>query len=475
MHQVFVPTTMQLSFMRGSSGLELIALVSLLYQYQFVYSWSIPCLQCPIVITRHHSYPTTKFRSQKKVPWTQQQFTTYGKSKSFTTIESPILSSQEQQQYNSSSTLSTTTTASSYLSWTQHPEDDGFRRMRQVLPIRWQHWLRNSGFFRSVIHMLTIFVGAPTFFRTYPKTWNDFLYMSGLGGNTHHTAAEENPLTVIQYGSHPSQQVHLYMPTSTSMQADDDINKRNANSNDSRPWIVFVHGGAWGSGFPVQYRLVALPFLQRQYRVAIIGYRTYPDANVPEQIDDLQLALEAITKTATSTSTTPSKTNDIILIGHSSGAHLILLATLQGRFQHLFNNNSILKGIIGLSGVYDILEHYHYETSRGVEQISPMAPACGGTIDSWIQSSPTRQTQQLLQDSGLCTLPPIALWHGELDTTVPNQSSRDLHASLSRQNVSSSVHILPNIGHSDTVYELILGGRTQDEVLSWVQFLSTFS
>ena len=33
----------------------------------------------------------------------------------------------------------------------------------------------------------------------------------------------------------------------------------------------------------------------------------------------------------------------------------------------------------GMAGVYDIAAHYQYETARGVEKLSPMARAMGGT------------------------------------------------------------------------------------------------
>jgi acetyl esterase/lipase len=58
--------------------------------------------------------------------------------------------------------------------------------------------------------------------------------------------------------------------------------------------VAFVHGGAWGSGFPAMYRLVAKPFLNKGMTVAILGYRTYPTTDVKGQVDDLEQALESL-------------------------------------------------------------------------------------------------------------------------------------------------------------------------------------
>jgi acetyl esterase/lipase len=59
-----------------------------------------------------------------------------------------------------------------------------------------------------------------------------------------------------------------------------------------RGLLVFVHGGAWGSGLPWMYRLVAKPFLEDlSMAVAIVGYRSYPDAHAEGQVKDVEQAL----------------------------------------------------------------------------------------------------------------------------------------------------------------------------------------
>lgn len=40
-----------------------------------------------------------------------------------------------------------------------------------------------------------------------------------------------------------------------------------------RGTVFFVHGGAWGSGMPWMYRLVAPTFLRLNFAVVIVGYR----------------------------------------------------------------------------------------------------------------------------------------------------------------------------------------------------------
>jgi len=49
-----------------------------------------------------------------------------------------------------------------------------------------------------------------------------------------------------------------------------------------------------------------------------------------------------------------------------------------------------------LSGVYDISHHFDYEAGRGVEELSPMKPACGYTRNAFDHFSPALKLQTLL-------------------------------------------------------------------------------
>lgn len=50
---------------------------------------------------------------------------------------------------------------------------------------------------------------------------------------------------------------------------------------------------------------------------------------------------------------------------------------------------SLCAGYIGIAGVYDIVAHYVMEYSRGLHEVSPMKPACGGPLLSSWPSTPT--------------------------------------------------------------------------------------
>ena len=118
---------------------------------------------------------------------------------------------------------------------------------RNVLKSKLLNKVRDSGTFRSIVDAL-VTLSTPSLAITHPSALVQFVQ---LGSNT--------SMTELRYGRHPMQVIHLYKTTKTT--------------SSNKKLIFFVHGGAWGSGLPWMYRLVASSFLEEGMNVAIIGYR----------------------------------------------------------------------------------------------------------------------------------------------------------------------------------------------------------
>ena len=102
------------------------------------------------------------------------------------------------------------------------------------------------------------------------------------------------------------------------------------NSNRNIPLMIFMHGGAWGSGFGTMYRLFSLPFLERNYRVVILNYRTFPDGNMEELIQAVDYFQKRYHGDDTSMETYKKcKAARVVLCTHSSGAHIGMMAALK--------------------------------------------------------------------------------------------------------------------------------------------------
>lgn len=66
------------------------------------------------------------------------------------------------------------------------------------------------------------------------------------------------------------------------------------------------------------------------------------------------------------------------MLAHSSGAHLVSMALLKGVAE---GEGGLAEVVILSAGVYDLFEHFVYESQRGVAEVSPMLPAAGAEID----------------------------------------------------------------------------------------------
>ncbi|KAL7473703.1 hypothetical protein ACHAXS_014211 [Conticribra weissflogii] len=449
-----------------------------------------------------------------------------------------------------------------------------------ILSLESQHSFRDSGKFRSVSDGL-VTLSAPIVGLSNWRAARNFVQLSlapepskySIGGNGHRAEVGESddgsPSDLnantrnsrgngwkrkkIVYGPHPMQFIDLFLPSyeaehvvglasSKSSSNKDNENdsyidnneKDNNNDNDNnnnknktsvRGTIFFVHGGAWGAGCPWMYRLVAPTFLSRGFAVAIVGYRTYPDAKcmIRDQVGDIKDAWEEL-RNELNGLVTPVARGDKkrgwvgnVVMGHSSGAHisLVMIVDMMGEMMSSHSYKSYEKNgtdaevwrgnkedydsttnnsevsypwnpdyYIGLSGPYDISHHYDYEAGRGVEQISPMKPICGFTRENFDKASPAKRLLAYLSqyperdtDDGDTNAlqhlaPKMLLIHGIEDGTVPFTATSDAARQLRSCGLENCYDVyLDKTGHQEVIMHFMLGGMAQEIV--WEFLLET--
>jgi pimeloyl-ACP methyl ester carboxylesterase len=210
------------------------------------------------------------------------------------------------------------------------------------------------------------------------------------------------------------------------------------------------------------------------------------------------------------------------VVGHSSGGHVAVLASLQ----YAMENNAVEKKaeephqktktrprprrsklvdrLVAMSAPFDIPRHFEWETGRGVEEISALKPAFGYTMEQWIAHSPLQMVEEAsiakrtttlksLQSPTNSTeaiplttsrhrvinvtkLPSTLFIHGSTDTTVPYTSSWNMSLAMQQllgddvETTEPQCHleILPNVGHVDPILHLMVGGTTRDVLLHWM-------
>ncbi len=134
-------------------------------------------------------------------------------------------------------------------------------------------------------------------------------------------AAHSNTLSNLHYGPDPAQVLDVYLP---------------AAPQTGRPVIFMVHGGAWRIGDKTNHSVVKTKvrrWLKQGWVFISTNYRLLPTADPYTQAADVAKALAYAQSHSAEWGADASK---FILMGHSSGAHLVsLLATNSTLSDHL--------------------------------------------------------------------------------------------------------------------------------------------
>jgi hypothetical protein len=361
--------------------------------------------------------------------------------------------------------------------------DQVTRFLGSVLPLSWHNHVRDNGGFRSISDTV-VTCSIPAGAVANPAAAVSFLRLT-------------RQVQTIPYGDHhESQFMDMFFPECPRQEL--------------RGLVFFVHGGAWGSGKPWFYRLIALPFLKRNLAVAIVGYRTYPTGDVNTQVQDLNAAYQELSKRYPDLCG-PFRSErpiGVCVMGHSSGAHIALLMVVEQAKQLLQVEQSRLESsrrrrvedddddddddaandsnptrllvdsVVGMSGPYDISHHFDYEAARGVEELSPMKPCNGYTREQFRLNTPSLRLQDFLinwqeqSDSHLTVgrfFPPTLLLHGIEDDIVPFTATSEAARIFRSCGVTRcDEYYAPLTGHQDIVMHLMLGGRAQTAIVKWL-------
>lgn len=216
----------------------------------------------------------------------------------------------------------------------------------------------------------------------------------------------------IAYGALPAQRLDVYTPDKVKSDA---------------PVLIFFHGGGWVIGNKDEYRFIAQAFARVGVVVVIPDYRLHPEVVFPEFVRD---GAAAVAWTAHHLAGHP-----IFLAGHSAGAHIAALLTLDER--HLDEAGVMrgaVDGMIGLSGPYDFLPL----TEERYKRVFPEATRH--------ESQPIRFVDG--------TEAPMLLLTGNADRTVRLGNTTRLATAIQAKGGRVTVKVYPGVGHLGTMMAL---------------------
>jgi len=235
----------------------------------------------------------------------------------------------------------------------------------------------------------------------------------------------------VPYGSDPQQRLDVYVPDKAPATL--------------KPMVVFFYGGRWTTGDKSAYRFVGSALAELGYVAVLPNYRHYPDVKLPGFMDDAARAALWASMHAGNYGVDPSR---VYLMGHSAGAHMAVLVTLDTRyFAATGHPVPPIAGVIGLSGPYDFL---------------PLLDADVRDMFGPPVNYPDSQPINFVRSDA----PPMLLVHGMQDDTVWPKNSRNLATALAAHGVAVDLKLYPRCGHADTVAALSLPARGRAPTLA---------
>jgi acetyl esterase/lipase len=118
------------------------------------------------------------------------------------------------------------------------------------------------------------------------------------------------------------------------------------------PVLLFVHGGAWSVGDRARYEKLGNRFAADGVTTVVVSYRLAPTNQHPAQIEDVAAALAWTARHIGKYGGDPER---IFVAGHSAGAHLAALLSLDGTYLKVHGlAPGVIRGTIAMSGVFEI-------------------------------------------------------------------------------------------------------------------------
>ena len=235
----------------------------------------------------------------------------------------------------------------------------------------------------------------------------------------------------VSYGPLPQQTLDVYRPT---------------HPDPAHGVVVFLYGGDWQNGSKDDYAFVGQAFASRGFVTVLPNYRLWPAVAFPAFVQDAALAVRWAHDHAADFGGDPAR---LYLSGHSAGAHIAALVTLDGRYLRAVGlDRSAVRATAGLSGPYDFVPSPDDRPALGMARTDTHPP-------------PAIEPIHFVDGHE----PPMLLVQGLKDTTVNPDNTTRLAAAIRAAGGSVEVIRYPARAHVGVVLALAWPFRWLDPVL----------
>ena len=222
-----------------------------------------------------------------------------------------------------------------------------------------------------------------------------------------------------------------------------------------KPVLIFFYGGGWTNGQRAHYGFVAKAFAAKGFVVVMPDYRKVPQVRFPAFVED---GADAVKWTRDHIAEYGGDPGRITLSGHSAGAHIAMMLTLDRHYlADLGVNPAIVRATVGLSGPYDFLP---LDSRRSINAMS-----------RWPRLEETQPIHFARADA-----PPIMVITSTEDDTVKPRNAILLSEKLHALGSFVDFRVYQGLSHENVVMALSKPFRNKAPVLEVsTAFLQTHS
>ncbi|MES2860319.1 MAG: alpha/beta hydrolase [Pseudomonadota bacterium] len=220
----------------------------------------------------------------------------------------------------------------------------------------------------------------------------------------------------LPYGDDPRQKFDLYAPAS-------------ATPTTPAPVIVLFYGGGWDSGSKDVYGWAAQALAARGFVVAVPDYRLVPQVVFPVFNEDAAAATARVAEVVAAYGGDAARLG---VIGHSAGAYLAMMITLDRRYMSAVGKPDLIKAAAGLAGPYDFL---------------PLDVA--SSINAFGRAPDPIQTQPL--HFARADAPPLWVGHGTADVVVHDEDTILMEERMRELGGRCEMKLYPGLNHADLI------------------------
>lgn len=248
------------------------------------------------------------------------------------------------------------------------------------------------------------------------------------------------------------------------------------------PVVVLVHGGSWMHGDNRCYGLYSSvgSFLASQGILAVLpNYRVSPKVKHPTHVEDLA---RAVTWVYQNIEKQGGCRDQIFLLGHSAGGHLVSLLTTDEKYLKAEGlSTNVIRGVVSVSGVYHIppgsiavrlggqgkdglrldkMFPVRKDSTAGpprkdfAEQQSPTGIPCqinlfgfafGDDEETRKEASPITHVRP--------GLPPFLLLHADNDLPLLPEMASDFYHALEQNKCDAKSYVVPHRNHNSIMFQ----------------------